>query len=271
MRLTKIAAAAAALVLSTGVLAACSGEDKDDTGASNSSSSSASADAAPAAELTKDNFATEIGKAMTAAGSVHVTLTSSGSVGLEAEGDQVVGTGDDAKLSMTMSAGGQQFEMRMLDQKLYFDMGEITKNKFAVIDLTDTDDPIVKQFGGIAEQTDLSTQFEAFGDAVTKLEQEGDPVKIDGVETTPYQLTVDAKKAAAAQGQTLPSGVGDTFAYTFYLDDDHLVRRLKSEVMGQGITMDFTDWGKDVTVEKPKDSEISDVDLSELMGGAGLG
>lgn len=266
MRLSKIAAGAAALVLSAGLLAGC-GDKDDEKQADPTPSSSASEESANVA-LTKDNFSEIIGKAMTAARSVHVTMTSSGSLGLEAEGDQITGkTPADSRMSLTMKLSGMTMKMRMVDQVVYIDMGQVTQGKFAALDLTDTSNPLVAQFGQLAEQTDLAAQFEAFDAALTAFKKSGDAVEIDGVQAQPYRLTVDAKKLAKAQGQD-DSLVPESARYVFYVGPDQLVRRLSVDVMGQGLQMDFTDWGKKVSIEKPKASEISDVNLAQLLSGA---
>ncbi len=262
MRLKKFAAGAAALVLSTALIAGCG--DKDDSNGSSGSNSSSGGNAA-AGDLTKDNFAEQIGAAMQKAGSVHVKMTS-GSL-LDAEGDQSMGeSAADSTMTLTMTTQGITMDMILIDQKLYMNMGSVTGDKYAVVDLTDSSNPVTAQFGSLAEQTDISKQFETFSDALKKFEKADESEKIDGVDTQAYDVTVDAKKLAEAQGQD-SSMMPDTVTYRFFVGSDNLVRRMSLDLMGQNLTMDFTDWGKDVSIEKPKDSQISDVDLASLMGG----
>ena len=265
MRLTKIAAGAAALVLSTALIAGCG--DKEDKSSSDKAKDTISK-IEPTSELTKDNFAEQIGAAMVKAGTVHVKMTSGGSLPLQAEGDQITGaTAADSKMALTMSVSGMKMDMRLIDSKLYINMDQLTQGKFTVIDLTDKSDPMVEQFGSLAEQTDLAKQFEDFGAAVTKFEKVNGGEKIDGVDTTAYDITMNAKKLAEAQGQDA-AGMPETFTYRFFIGEDNLVRRMSIDVMGQKLTMDFSDWGKKVSIEAPKASEITDVDLSKLMSGA---
>jgi len=270
MRLSKIAAGAAALVLSTALIAAC-GDKEEPTKSDATTSSSPKTDTSSSEKLTKDNFASVIGSAMQKAGSVHVSMTSAGSAALKVEGDQKMGaSAADSQMSLTMDAGPTSMEMRMIDQKLYLKIDQLTQGKFGVVDLTDKSNPLVSQFGQLAEQTDLSKQFEDFGDAVTKFEKSGKSEKLDGVDAQAYDITLDAKKLAKAQGQDA-SSLPDSFTYTFYIGDDNLVRRMAIDIMGQKLQMDFTGWGKKVSIEKPKASEISDLDLSKLMSGAAAG
>lgn len=266
MRLNRLAAAAAVVVLSTGVLSACSG-DEDTTPTSGSSDSKA--DAQPASDdLTQETFTDAIVTAMQDAGSTHFKLTSTGSLPLTGEGDQVIGDDpSDSKMNIAMEVGGQKIEMRLVDQKVYFNMAALTSGKFAVVDLTDTSNPLVEQFGSLAGQVDLSEQIAGFGDAITAFEKGDGTEKIDGVDATPYEVTVDSKKALEAQGQEVPAGTPESVTYTFFIGPDNLVRRLAVDVMGQGIQMDFSKWGEDVSVEAPSGDEISDVDLNQLMGG----
>lgn len=270
MRLTQIApktiAASAALLLAAGVLSACSSDDSDASGTSTSRSS----DAKPAGALTQDTFATTIASAMQKSGSAHVTM--SGTIAgqeLKAEGDQNIGeTAADSQVALKMQILGQNFELRLLDQVVYFNLGQMSQNKFAEIDLTDTSDPLVSQFGSLATQADVSAQFESFEGAITQFDKAGATEKIDGVDAQPYTVTVDAKKLAKASGQKAVAGMPATLDYTFYVGPDDLPRRMVAGATGQEITLDFTQWGEKVTIEKPSADQITDVDLSQLGAGA---
>jgi predicted small secreted protein len=267
LRLKK-SAAAVALVLSAGLtLAACSGDDAD--AGKGGDTSSVGKDAST--ELTKENFFTEVTKAQQEAGTSHVEMAFGvGGQEVKASGDVAVGTTPaESAMSMTMDLGGQgKVDMRLVDGVLYMNMGPMTENKFTKIDLTDDSNPVGKEFGGLLDSVDPSKQLEQLQEAITGFEQKGKAEKLDGVEATPYVVTVDSSKiseelGAAAQGAQVP----DELVYTMYVGPDNLPRRISMDVSGTKMTMDYSKWGEDVDIKAPAKDQVSDVDLSK-MGGA---
>ncbi len=259
MRLTRSLPAVAAAVLLLGLLAGCSGGKSGD----------ASSDAVKAAALTQDSFASTIGDAMIESGSVHLKM--SGTVSgqeLSAEGDQAIGkTADDSKLALKLQVLGMDAELRLLDQVLYFDLGALTQGKFAKIDLTDTSNPLVAQFGGLAGQADIAAQLESLEGAITGFEKAGKPETIDGVKTQPYLVTLDTKKLADAKNQD-KAQIPESFTSTFFVGPDLLPRRMIVDVQGQALTLDLSKWGEAISVKKPADSEITELDLGQFAGAA---
>lgn len=264
MRLKKFAAGAAALVLSTVLIAGCGDKEKkaDDPAETAETSSTG---AAPAADLTKDDFIA-FSEAAQAAGSAHFTMTMSGAASITAEGDQVIGkSAGDSAMSLTMSMAGNKVEMRLVDKVMYMNMGQGTQNEFIKLDLTDTSNPLVAQFGSILDRTDIGQQMEQFGEIVSGVKATGKTEKIDGVDAKAYEMTIDGKKAAELAGQDA-SAISDSLTYTVYIGPDDLIRRLTMDIQGQSIQMDYSKWGEKVSIEKPKDSEISDADFSKAVG-----
>lgn len=262
--------AALALVLTAGTsLAACGG---DDTAKAQGDSSSVGEKASTT--LTKDNFFTEVAKAQQDAGTSHVEMA----FGLA--GQQIKASGDvsvaedvaDTKMAMTMSAGAQgDFDMRLVDGVFYMNMGPITQNKFAKIDLTDTSNPIGKQFSGLLDSVDPAKQLQQLQGAITSFEQKGAAKKIDGVEATPYVVGVDAKKVAdqlGAAGASASAQLPQEIVYTMYVGPDNLPRRISLDLSGTTMTMDYSKWGEDVTIEAPAKDQISDVDLGQMGAGS---
>lgn len=261
----KLTSLVSVVLLAGLTLSACGDKDKDDAGTKAKSSSSASTSDT---KLTKDNFATEIGDAMIKSGSAHVVMKGgAGAQTLAATGDQQMGASpDDSAIALKLDTSGMEMEMRLVDQVLYFNMGAMTGNKFAKLDLTDKDNPLVSQFGQFTEQADLASQFEAFQDALTGFEQKGESKQIDGVAATPYDITVDTAKMGQASGADT-SALPKEFTYTFYVGPDNLVRRMVTSTSGVDLTMDYSKWGQDVDIKAPADSEVSDQDISKLLSG----
>jgi len=254
------------LVLVAGVsLVGCSGKD----GSADGEGASAGAD------LTQANFFDKVLQAQTKAGSSHMAMNMEvGGQTIKADGDIEVGkTTADTAMAMTMEtgqAGMGALEMRLIDEVFYLNFGPMTSNKFARIDLTDESNPIGKQFGDILGNVDPAQQLREFKGAVKTFEQKGKAIELDGVQAQPYVIGVDPSKIEAAKqaGGSLPK----TLEYTMYVGPDNLPRRIVSDlpaVAGSGegkSTIDFSKWGDDVSIAKPKASEITDKDFFSQLG-----
>ena len=266
----KLSSLAAVLLLASLTLSACG--DKDDNKAASgtkSASSSSSADK----DLDAETFFTTLIKEQGKARSAHTTLTVGlGGQTIKAEGDAEFGkTFADTSMSMDMdmgSAGPGTMKMVLVDGVFYMNLGQMTKGKYAKIDLTDETNPFAKQFSQLADQMDPAKQLEQFKKAVTSFEKKGEPKQLDGVEAQPYEIVLDTSKIDALS--ELPGGasanVPKTITYVMYLGPDNLLRRMTADVAGSKTQVDFSKWGEPVDVEAPPASEVSDQDLSELMG-----
>jgi hypothetical protein len=273
-RLHKISAAISVVVLALGTTA-CGGSDSSSSKAGTSGAASTSKASAADGELTKASFFTAISTAQAKAQTSHVELEI-GAAGqkITAEGDVEVGKDvADTAMRMTMSTGSSgpgKISMVIVDNTLYMNLGQMTQDKFAKVDLDDEDNAIAKQFGSITDQLDPSKQLAQFKDAVTSFEKSGSPQKIDGVEAQPYEVVLDTSKIAALSelsgGAT--AGVPKTLTYTMFVDSDNLLRRVQADVAGSTVEATYSKWGEPVDVEAPQAGEVSDLDLGS-MGSAG--
>lgn len=245
------------------VLAGCGGKDsaaKDSAVGQNA-----------ATELTAVNFVTEVTSAQAEAKSSHVSMNiDAGGQKVSAVGDLQVGSqAADTKVSMKMdlgSSGVGSLEMRLIDQVFYINLGPLSENKFATIDLTDTSNPIGAQYGKIIDQLDPSKQIEQFKDAMSSMTKKGDPIELDGVKAQPYQLTLDTTKVPELA--KLPDGanVPKQIVYTMFIGTDNLPRRISSDFAGSTVTMDYTKWGEAVDITAPPKDQITDKDPLDQLG-----
>ena len=265
-RLKQLSVALVLVLVAGGTLAACS-DDKGDNGVGESSGDT----------LTKSNFFEEVIAAQSKAGTSHVDMSIDvAGQAVKAAGDMKVGdSAADTAMSMTMETGQSgmgSLEMRLVDEVFYLNFGPMTSNKFAQIDLNDESNPIGKQFGDIIGNLDPSQQFKEFEDAVTSFEQKGEAIELDGVQAQPYRLTVDTSKIPNAE--QADGSLPKSLAYTMYIGPDNLPRRMVSDVPDVGgtgggtMTINYSQWGEDVTIAKPKESEITDKDFFSQLGGA---
>jgi len=246
---------------------ACSTSDETPTGGSTPGASQGAEKPAggDGFELTATSFADMVDKQIDA-GTYHTSMTiGADELTINAEGDARL-TAEGAEMSMTMTVPGLDggMELRMVGGKLYMNMGEMTGDKFYVIDPTDSDDPIASSFGSSLDQMSATESMESIKDAIVSVEKSGDPETIDGVEAQPYEVVVDTSKVTGAvaeqfaqareAGATLPT----TFTYVYYVGSDGLPRKMTMNLEGSATEMTFSGWGEDVTIEAPADDQLTD-------------
>ena len=252
---------AAALVIA---LAGCADKDTDGKAADSGGTRDT---AASSTTLAEDNFAELIGTAQQKAKTSHVAMTIGGTgQNVRAEGDVITGaTAAESALSVKLDlgelSGGQEMEMRLVEEVFYLSVGDMTDNKFTRIDLNDASNPLAKQYGDMMDQVDPGKSMEMIGDAVKSFKAKGDAIDIDGIQARPFQLILDTAKLSEIAGGV--SG-GDTavvpkeITMTMFMGEDNLPRRVMTEFSGFTMQMDYSKWGEPVKIEAPSAGEITD-------------
>ena len=204
--------------------------------------------------------------------SAHVAMEMTGDqAAMSGEGD-VSYAGNQTAMQMTLQIpqmGSSEVEMRMVDGVVYMAIPPLTpEGKFVRIDTNDPGSPF-GDLGGVTQGDPLAT-FDAFDAGLEDVSYLGTE-DVDGEQLDHYVLTVDARKAAKAQGERIQPGMPETITYDMWIDDEDLMRRIQfdlRQVEGAGVTggmvMTMSDWGEPVSVEAPPAR-----DLVELPG-AGL-
>jgi LppX_LprAFG lipoprotein len=255
-------------------MTACGGDDtptsEESPDAASSSVTSAepeeSESAEPAEEAASGGYeAAELLDNMKAAiadnESAHVTMEMTGGQEMSGEGD-VSYAGDETAMQMTLQIpqmGSGTMEMRMIDGVIYMAMPPLTpEGKFFEIDTNDPNSPF-GNLGGVTQGDPLAT-FDAFDAGLEDATYVGEE-DVQGEQLDHYVLTVDAKKAAKAQGQPVQPGMPDTITYDMWIDDDDLMRRIEFD-LGEvatgagGMVMTMSEWGEPVTVQAPPRGDI---------------
>lgn len=284
-------AVAALAPLALTVLAACSDGDPgstavDETSATSSTDEDPSGEdptaEAPTAEAPAEMaagdtvepaaFMSTFESAFSDASTAHMTMSMTSAMGeMSFEGDADYSkTPPDMSMTMGGAAlGGQDMQMVMVDGVMYMKspmMGE----KWMKIDLNDPSNPFGSMMSG---QMDPKAMFESFGDGIDGITYVGES-DIDGEPVDEYSVTVDTAAMLEAQGMTDLPQAGDVpkaMTYSMFFTQDGLFRRMQidmGESLGQ-MTMDLTDWGKDVTIEAPPASEVTDFDMGAMGGSMG--
>lgn len=181
--------------------------------------------------------------------------------------------GDEATvhMDMKMTGGGADMDMtgdmKMSDDGTEMDIKATGGQEFALIAVDDTyyvsetaTDPtytkLPPEAAAMMKQqfasADIRSSFAAFDSGLQEVRSNGRE-EVDGDELCAYTLTVDAKKAMKAQGQsTLPAGMPKTITYELLLTDDDHMRRMSFEIEPIEMVMDMTEWNEPVDIEAPK-------------------
>jgi hypothetical protein len=245
-RLRFAPALTAALVLGLS-LTACDGKDGT-ASAGNVDGGSRTGAPAATSPLTQANFADRVFKALEKAGSAKVHFES-GAGGQTVKGNGEIKYGDPMSLRVTMEtpkgATGAPSEMLMVGNTFYIGMGD----KYMTLPID-----AFKSMGvpDLSANLDPRIQAKAFKSAVTKFDKSGDPETIDGVQATPYTVTIDPKKSPDVFGTMIK----DPITTVYYIGPDDLLRKMVYKDKNGEFISTYSDWGVPVTIEAPPASKL---------------
>lgn len=207
-------------------------------------------------KLTKQNFAQKVGAATKAKKSSHIESTiKTGVTEMSIEGD--VGYQDDATTAAITLKQGQASagEMRLVGGHIYMSLPPLvpTGKFFEVTADNKALGSIIKMMDGVGPQQAID-QLER---GLVKVKYVGQK-KIGSTQTAHYEITADPKKMTDNLG-SLPEKLVDqmkVMTYDVYLNPNFTMRRTFVKAAGSEITMDYTDWGKKVSVQAPAKYEL---------------
>jgi len=228
--------------------------------------------------LTAKTLFPTVSKAQQKAGSSNITmtLTAPGGRKFTSHGQMKLGPrAQDTAMAMTVNSGTEGLgtvELRLVDRVFYISLGALTQNKFAKIDLTDTSNPIARQFGDMIRNVDPARQLRQYEAAITKFDSSGEATEIGGVTVQPYKITVDPTKVAQLKRLDSAS-LPDSITFTLYIGPDDLPRRMVTQIPTPNGTgrqqLDYTKWGEKVTIAAPSKARITNDSLLSRLGGSG--
>lgn len=207
-------------------------------------------------KLTKANFAEKVGAATKSKQSSHIESTiKTGVTEMSIEGD--VGYKEDSTTAVITLKQGQTSagEMRLVDGHIYMSLPPLvpTGKYFEVTADNKSLGSIIAMMDGVGPQQAV----EQLQKGLVKVEYVGRK-KIGSTETTHYKITADPKKMTDNLGSLTPELVDQmkVMTYDIYLNDDFTMRRTFVKSAGSEITMDYSDWGKKVSVQPPAKYEL---------------
>jgi hypothetical protein len=242
MRMRRVVCAVAALALLFGA-AACNATTGSSTGGAKST-------------LTAANLAPRLIAAQAKAGSVHVdgTIAGGGTAGqVSLAGDvRLAGRHTAAHFTMSLAGVGEGIEAIVLNSVMYLKLPMLSSSKpWLRMDLNS---------GPMAVMRSLNTTSMLNGlKGALALKPVGEET-VNGVSTTHYTVTVDAAKALKAQGipsSSLGGTVPKQLTYDLWVSKDDLVRKITMSLSSFSVNLNFSNYGKPVTVTAPPANQVS--------------
>jgi hypothetical protein len=264
-----------ACLLAGTVLTAC-GSDTEPERKADASASSAGGDDGSAVRAAFDRTAEADTARMTLR-----TQTSAAGQSATADGKGVIdlSAGDS---TMTISAGGQKIQQRVVDQVVYQKVPERQraqvpgKKPWIKIDLKKAAaQQNGRQNGQGGSQISDPAESAGFAKGITdKGTRKVGTEKIDGVNTTHYRVTVDVDRLST--GAELKRQVGPTLPMDLWLDDKGRIRRQQVDMTIKAATgqtgsgdsprkakvrtrIEFSDFGTEVEAQAPPADETADL------------
>jgi hypothetical protein len=221
--------------------------------------------------LTKANISQRMTDAMAAKGSMHLEMSiDAGAQKITMVGDQVLGKdAESTKMSIEYSESGEDaLRMRLVDGIVYANLGNSSNNKYVRFDPADPTSRMGQSFAPLLDELDLSTSIRQFKDAIIDVEEDGGQKKIDGVRTMPYRVTIDVDRAVKSGALDKDSGLmaGTSVEYTFYIDDQDLLRRMEFTVGAAKARMNVTNLGEPIRITAPPADQV--IEESTFMDAA---
>jgi hypothetical protein len=211
--------------------------------------------------LTADNFLSVVGAAGKQAKSGHFSMkvTAAGTT-ITMEGDFANGaTAADSVASVTLDLPPDSgITVKQVGGVLYANFGAKTQNKFVAINPADPSSTLGPQFSSLLNRANPASQLGAFADAINTVEVAGAPELIDGVQATPYNVSVKSSAIVALMGLSgaAAAALPAELKYVYWIGSDNLVRRITIDAAGATTEILMSKWGDPVTITAPTADEI---------------
>jgi LppX_LprAFG lipoprotein len=256
--------AALALPLLLGGLAACGSDDEAPEPAASSSSateSQAPSDTESGEEVDAADFIDDLQAGLKASTTAKMTMhMDMGGQAIHSDG-AVDYTTTPPQMAMTMESpalADQSIEMRLVDEVLYMNMGQLTNNKFVSYDLSDANS-LPPGMDQLTSTMNPLAAFDSFEEGVQSVTFVGDE-NVEGEQLGHYEIEVDTSKIEQFKDLQTQTELPKTVTYDVWLDDQNRMRKMTFEMpMGAAPVMmelAFSDWGEPVDIAAPPASEI---------------
>ena len=261
-------AAALLFPLALAPVAACGTDTGDDQPAGSSLAADPGLQAGD--EMPLEEFADIVEEAADAATTAHVEgslVAPDESGNVEVEGDvDFAAASPSARLTTTDGAGDDESELLLVDGVAYVAIPQLGE-KYLKIDPGALPGGLSDKLGDLPmDRTDLA---DAVSRAVSRVTYEGDD-EVDGGDAARYTVTLDTSKMADHLGGK-GAGQAGQLDIEVWFDEGGLFRQVSTDA-GQetgSLSVTFSDWGDDVSIEKPAQDQL--MEMPELPSSPGLG
>ena len=244
-------------------LAGCGGDDASTASSSSTSASSTASASSPPGSPTGsaagageavsgEAFAGVLKDAFAKATTAKIEMDLGGSAGsAQGEADYTKNPPEIA-MTMTLADLGGDVDVRMVSGTMYMKAATFG-DKWVSVPLDDPDGPL----GSISGLFDMTKTLETFAGAVTSATHASEDV--DGESLEHYTATVDTQKLLRSMPE-LSSAAGslpETMTQEWWFGDDGLIRKFSGGFGSTDMTMTFSDWGDDVSIEAPPSDDVT--------------
>jgi LppX_LprAFG lipoprotein len=258
--------AALTLPLLLGGLAACGSDDEAPDPAASSSSATESQDSSgteAGEEVDKTAFIDDLQAGLKASTTAKMTMhLDMGGQAIHADGAVDYST-TPPQMAMTMESpamADQSIEMRLVDEVLYMNMGQLTNDKFVSYDLSDAAN-LPPGMDQLTQTMNPLAAFDAFEEGVQAVTFVGDE-DVDGEQLGHYAIEVDTSKIEQFKDLQTQAELPRTITYDVWLDDQNRMRKMTFAMPMDAapVTMEvaFSEWGETVDIAAPPASEIAE-------------
>lgn len=257
-------------VLMLGV-AAC-GSDKPSTSKATEGAAASGTGADPGDEVKPEVFAKSIVEGMASSSTSHIEMQMKLS-GLEVNASgEVDNSASPPEMAMSISMpmfGEKPIDMRLVDGKIYMNLGTMSGDNYYVIDVEDTE----SQLGDLSKLTDSYDPKKlaaTFTEGASKIVYVG-PEQVDSQSLEHYTVTMDTAKLSTLQdlGSSVTSTLPKTLEYDMWLDSQSRLAKVSIDLGKDLGTVDLamSKWGEPVTIEAPPADQVTEMPKT---GGLGL-
>lgn len=212
------------------------------------------ADRKPGDDLTVQEFADLCRAALEQATTTHVTISSTGSSGVSAEGD--IDYGEDpvrAALTATVPQMGGEVEVRLIDNVLYLRMPMLSA-KFVKVDLEGPGGGLRDMLTGPLDPTAVLGLLDNAARATYVGSEDRSGEQLDH-----YTVEVDPGALAEAVPQAPGLAGAGAVSLDVWFDDTGLLRNFAVDLGASSGTLEieFSEWGQDVSIQAPPSDDVT--------------
>jgi hypothetical protein len=222
--------------------------------------------------LTKDNFASVLGARAAQMKTVHMKMMAS-VMNVNAELNYGPPFSMQMTVAVTQAGKVMNMSLSLIGTVMYMQVPGLTPaGKYMSMDLSKVPQAsqyfqLINQYKNMGPKSMLADMFKG---SITKFAYVG-PAQINGQPTRHYTVSVNTASALKALGSlssSVPQGMKKTVTEQIYLDSSQMPVRVSMSLPAPvgAMQIDFSDWGKPVSITAPPASDVQQIPAGTLAG-----